>query len=184
MPLLQQLVSEVQETARNELTKGSLPLRVHNCETRRSAPGFTLYHSVCKRISFALHVIGRSNTTLGQMMAMVHLQTFFPIFSGQAKIVMNASQHSSQFPSMVNQNSIPIQNQLNRYKQKLSTLLIIPSNLKYDMQKSKMNYYVFDLGQIILRPKVRWSVTYYRSRCVCADETVTLLQRSVIAICL
>lgn len=109
---------------------------------------------------------------------------FFPIFSGQAKIVMNASQHSSQFPSMVNQNSIPIQNQLNRYKQKLSTLLIIPSNLKYDMQKSKMNYYVFDLGQIILRPKVRWSVTYYRSRCVCADETVTLLQRSVIAICL
>lgn len=39
----------------------------------------------------------------------------FLFFRGQAKIVMNPTQHSSQFPIMLNQNNVPIQNQLNRF---------------------------------------------------------------------
>lgn len=41
---------------------------------------------------------------------------FFSFFRGQAKIVMNPTQHSSQFPIMLNQKNVPIQNQLNRYE--------------------------------------------------------------------
>lgn len=42
-----------------------------------------------------------------------YMNEYAPYFRGQAKIVMNPTQHSCQYPSILIQKSVPIQNQLN-----------------------------------------------------------------------